>query len=131
MNSASKAFGEGAANFGISSEPVISHRVFEYAIFRYGLAVLFVAAALGIKPSLQYFNVGCPLSSSFLAAMAIAFWYGGTGPGVLSVVLAFAVFGYFVLPHEVDYRMVLPNESTKPIFLSASSCSAWQPDGDA
>jgi hypothetical protein len=131
MNSASKAFGEGAANFGISSEPVISHRVFEHAIFRHGLAVPFVAAALGIKLSLQYFNVGYPLSSSFLAAIAIAFWYGGAGPGVLSVVLALAVFGYLVLPHEVDYRVVLPDGSTKPIFLSTKGCSAWRPDGGA
>jgi hypothetical protein len=29
MKSASKAFGEGAANLGISSEPVTSYRIFE------------------------------------------------------------------------------------------------------
>ena len=38
MKSASKAFGEGAANFGISSEPVISYRIFEQVMFRYELA---------------------------------------------------------------------------------------------
>jgi hypothetical protein len=35
MNSASKAFGEGAANFGISSEPVTAYHVFEHVIFRF------------------------------------------------------------------------------------------------
>jgi K+-sensing histidine kinase KdpD len=131
MKSATKAFGEGAANFGISSAPVTSHRVFEHAVFRYGLAVLSVAAALAIKLILQHFNVGYPLSSSFLAAIAIAFWYGGTGPGILSVVLSFAAFGYFVLPHEVDYRMVLPDGSTKPVYLTANGRSEWRPDGGA
>src|SRR6266550_1763493 len=92
----------------------------EHSFFRYGLAVLSVAAALGIKLTLQKFNVGYPLSSSFLAAIAISFWYGGTGPGLFSVVLSFVAFGYFVLPYEVAYRMVLPDGSTKPVYLSAS-----------
>ena len=92
----------------------------EHSFFRYGLAVLSVAAALGIKLALQKFNVGYPLSSSFLAAIAISFWYGGTGPGLVSVVLSFVAFGYFVLPYEVAYRMVLPDGSTKPVYLSAS-----------
>jgi Domain of unknown function (DUF4118) len=131
MKSATKAFGEGTANFGISSAPVTLHRVFEHAVSRYGLAVLFVAAALAIKLILQHFNVGYPLSSSCLAAIAIAFWYGGTGPGVLSVVLSFPAFGYFVLPHEVDYRMVLPDGSTKPVYLTAKGYSARRPDGGA
>jgi hypothetical protein len=33
MNPASKAFGEGAANFGVNSEPVIAHQVFEQVVF--------------------------------------------------------------------------------------------------
>jgi signal transduction histidine kinase len=95
----------------------------EHSFFRYGLAVLSVAAALGIKLTLQKFNVGYPLSASFLAAIAISFWYGGTGPGVLSVLLSFVAFGYFVLPYEVAYRMVLPDGSTKPVYMSASGRS--------
>ena len=95
----------------------------EHSFFRYGLAVLSVAAALGIKLTLQKFNVGYPLSSSFLAAIAISFWYGGTGPGLFSVVLSFVAFGYFVLPYEVAYRMVLPDGSTKPVYLSTSARS--------
>jgi hypothetical protein len=37
MKSASKASGEGAANFGTISEPATSYRVFEQVMFRYGL----------------------------------------------------------------------------------------------
>ena len=51
--------------------------------------------------------------------------------GILSVILSFAAFGYFVLPHGVDYRMVFPDGSTKPIYLTANGRSAWRPDGGA
>jgi hypothetical protein len=61
MKSATKAFGEGAANFGIGSEPVTAHQVSEHVIFRYGLAVPFVVVALAIKLILRHFNVGCAL----------------------------------------------------------------------
>src|SRR5437016_4602985 len=117
----SRAFASEATDPGTTgAQPVGWRPLLEHSFFRYGLAVLSVAAALGIKLTLQKFNVGYPLSSSFLAAIAISFWYGGTGPGLFSVVLSFVAFGYFVLPYEVAYRMVLPDGSTKPVYLSAS-----------
>ena len=117
----SRALASVATDPGITgTKPVGWRPLLEHSFFRYGLAVLSVAAALGIKLILQKFNVGYPLSSSFLAAIAISFWYGGTGPGLVSVALSFVAFGYFVLPYEVAYRMVLPDGSTKPVYLSAS-----------
>ncbi len=89
-------------------------------VFRYGLAVLAVAIALGIKLVLLHFNVPYPLSSSFLAAIAITFWFAGTGPGVLAVLLSSMAFGYFVVPYQIDYRIVLSDGSTKPVYLPAS-----------
>jgi signal transduction histidine kinase len=117
----SRALASVATDPGTTGSQRVGWRpLLEHSFFRYGLAVLSVAAALGIKLTLQKFNVGYPLSSSFLAAIAISFWYGGTGPGLVSVVLSFVAFGYFVLPYEVAYRMVLPDGSTKPVYLSAS-----------
>jgi len=69
--------------------------------YRYGLAVLVVAIALAIKLIFLQFKVTFPLSSSFLAAIAIAFWFGGTGPGILSVALSSVVFGYIVVPYQI------------------------------
>ena len=118
MNSAAKAFGEDVRNLGaIDSETRVSYHVFEHAIFRYGLAVLSVALALGIKLLLLRLNLPYPLSTSFLAAIAITFWYAGTGPGILALVLSSLAFGYFVLPNQIDYRLVLPDGSTKPVYL--------------
>jgi hypothetical protein len=72
MNSAAKAFGEDVRNLAaIDSETRVSYHVFERPIFRYGLAVLSVALALGIKLLLLRLNFPYPLSTSFLAAIAI------------------------------------------------------------
>src|SRR6267378_1741302 len=88
--------------------------------FRYGLAVLVVVIALGIKLVLLHFDLPYPLSTSFLAAIAIAFWYGGTGPGILAVLLSSLAFAFFVVPYQVDYRILLPDGSIKPEYLRAS-----------
>src|SRR5947209_17876571 len=100
--------------------------VFERVIFRYGLALLSVAIALGIKLILLHFNFPYPLSTSFLLAIAITFWYAGTGPGILSVLLSFIAFAFFVLPYQVDYRIVLPDGSTKPVYVSGVNASHIQ-----
>ncbi|PYJ22636.1 MAG: hypothetical protein DME99_04890, partial [Verrucomicrobia bacterium] len=102
---------------------VASSDVFERAIFRYGLAVFSVAIALGINLILLHFNFSYPLSTSFLLAIAITFWYAGTAPGILSVLLSFVAFALFVLPYQVDYRTVLPDGSTKPVYVSGVGAS--------
>jgi PAS domain S-box-containing protein len=109
-----------------SSHSVASPGVFERDIFRYGLAVLSVAIALGIKLILLYFDFPYPLTTSFLLAIAITFWYAGTGPGILSVLLSFTAFALFVVPYQVDYRMVLPDGSTKPVYVSGLRASHVQ-----
>jgi len=114
--------GFAADNFHSAASP----RVFERIVFRYGLAVLSVAIALGVKLILLRFNFPYPLSTSFLLAIAITFWYAGTGPGILSVLLSFIAFAFFVLPYQVDYRIVLPDGSTKPVYVSGVSASHVQ-----
>lgn len=99
------------------SESVITPRS---PVFRYGLAVLAVAIALAIKLILLHFDFPYPVSASFLAAIAIAFWFGGKGSGVLAVLLSALAFGYFVAPHQVDYVVLLPDGSTKPVYLPAN-----------
>jgi PAS domain S-box-containing protein len=104
-------------------ESVASTRASKREILRYGLAVLSVAAALAIKLVLRQFQVEYPISTTFLAAIAIAFWYAGTGPGILSLVLSIAAFTFFVLPYQIDYRIVLPDGSIKSVYASAVGLS--------
>ncbi|MEG9438390.1 hypothetical protein JAO29_19770 [Edaphobacter sp. HDX4] len=57
-------------------------------VTRYGIAIVSVAGASAVASLLQHFGVRDPLASIFLAALAVSFWYGRTGPGVLGMVLA-------------------------------------------
>jgi len=71
MKSSSRALGQrfigdGADGFQLA----MSRPAFQRAAFGYSFAVVPVAAPVAIKLILQHFNVGCPLSSSFLAAIA-------------------------------------------------------------
>jgi PAS domain S-box-containing protein len=64
-------------------------------IFRYGIAVLSVAIAIGLGFFLlQHFEAKL---TPFLFAVAATVWYAGTGPGVLAIVLSVLSLNYFFL----------------------------------
>ncbi|HTF71272.1 MAG TPA: DUF4118 domain-containing protein [Edaphobacter sp.] len=70
-------------------------RLFSVAA-RYGIAITSVAGASTVVFLLQRFGVRDPFALIFLAAIAISFWCGGTGPGILGVVLSTAVLHVFL-----------------------------------
>ena len=53
-------------------------------VWRYGLAVISVAAALAFTIWLQEYTDITPL---FYGAIVVSAWFGGRGPGLLAVVL--------------------------------------------
>src|SRR5712692_300418 len=65
---------------------------------RYGLALVSVAAALGLAQTFLRYHLPQPFAAFALSAIAIAFWYGGIGPGILAVVLSSLVRTYFFEP---------------------------------
>src|SRR6202045_1003353 len=65
---------------------------------RYGAAILLVAAALGTALVLRHENLPHPFTSFSFAAIAITFWYGGTGPGLLALLLSYSARSYFSIP---------------------------------
>ena len=76
--------------------------------------------ALGLKLILLYLNFPYPITASFLAAIAIAFWFLGKGPGVLALLLSCLAFGFFIAPYQIDYVLLLPDGSTKKVYLYAN-----------
>lgn len=67
---------------------VPSHRSGESWLIRYGIAVLLVAVATGIRLALRpIIPTGFPFLTFFLAVM-LAAWRGGLGPGLLASVLS-------------------------------------------
>jgi PAS domain S-box-containing protein len=64
-------------------------------IFRYGIAVLSVAIAIGLDFFLlRHFDA---ILTPFLFAVAATVWYAGTGPGVLAIILSVLSLNYFFL----------------------------------
>ena len=64
------------------------------AVARYGLALALVGAAIGVTVGLQHFHVEHN-RFQFYAAIAIAAWFGGAGPGCMAVVLSTLGVEYF------------------------------------
>ena len=73
-------------------------------VLRYGLAVASVAAALGTTLILRHYNSPPRFISHFvMIAIALTFWYTGTGPGLLAFLLSslgvsFLARNHFLLP---------------------------------
>jgi K+-sensing histidine kinase KdpD len=67
-------------------------------IFHYGVAVLAVAAAVGVGLLVDSFFHAAPFVSLFLCAILLAAWLGGPGAGLLATGLSILAFDYFFLP---------------------------------
>src|SRR5260370_29123781 len=61
---------------------------------RYGLAFASVAGALLLDLLFQHFHLPHPFAAFALSAIAITFWYGGTKPGIVAVLLASLIRGF-------------------------------------
>src|SRR5712671_1108727 len=61
---------------------------------RYGLAFASVAGALLLDLLFRHFNLPHPFAAFELSAIAITFWYGGTMPGIVAVLLASLIRGF-------------------------------------
>src|SRR5580692_3476465 len=76
-------------------------------VVRYGLAVVPVAVAAGLAQAFLYFHLPLAFSAFALSAIAIAFWYGGTKPGILAAVLSALVRSYLFDPEINSISRVL------------------------
>src|SRR6266478_6413256 len=63
-------------------------------IFGYGLSALLVALSTGATLLLQDYTFRTPL---FFPAILLSTWFGGTGPGLLAVVLSTLSINFFFL----------------------------------
>ena len=68
-----------------------------HAVIRYGLAIGFVAAALGVTFLVGYYQPHHPALYAFYAAMVASAWLGGIGPGCVAVVLSTLAVEFFWL----------------------------------
>ena len=65
---------------------------------RYGLALASVAAALGLASAFVHFHLPQTFGVFALTAIAVTFWYAGTGPGILAALLSSVVRDFLFDP---------------------------------
>lgn len=60
----------------------------------YGLALVSVGVAFGLARMFLHFHLPQPFTSFAMSAIAITFWYGGAGPGMVAAVLSIFIRTY-------------------------------------
>src|ERR1700684_2047845 len=74
---------------------------------RYGLALVSVAVAGGLTQLFLHFHLPLAFNAFALSAIAIAFWFGGTRPGIFAAVLSALVRSYVFDPEINSISRVL------------------------
>ena len=67
-------------------------------VLRYGLALVSIVIAFGVARLFLHFHLPQPFTAFALCAIAITFWYGGTGAGILATLLSALVRPFFFEP---------------------------------
>ena len=91
-------------------------------VWRYGLAVITVAAALVITRFLERYTDITPL---FYAAVVISAWFGGMGPGLVAVALATMAIDYYLVPPLYTLRPDLKQISFLIGFGFLAILTSW------
>jgi PAS domain S-box-containing protein len=88
---------------------------------RYGLAFASVAGALLLDILFRHFSLPHPFAAFALSAIAITFWYGGTKPGIVAVLLS-SLIRSFIFEGETSRLSRVPYEL---VFLTFAVLMIW------
>jgi C4-dicarboxylate-specific signal transduction histidine kinase len=78
-----------------------------YSAMGYGLALVSIAAAALLTQVFLHFHLPLAFTAFALSAIAVTFWYGGIGPGILAAVLSALVRTYIFNPEVNNLSRVL------------------------
>jgi signal transduction histidine kinase len=92
---------------------------------RYGLAVVFAAAALGTALFLNRYNVRDVEFPLFLSAIAGSAWYAGPAPSILTLVLSSLAFNYFYTEPLYSFYIARADVLAFIIFVLFASLLMW------
>ena len=87
----------------------------------YGLAFASVAGALLLDLLFHHFNLPHPFAAFALSAIAITFWYGGTKPGIVAVLLSSLIRGFLFQSETSSLSRVL----YELVFLTFAILMIW------
>src|SRR5438270_3719642 len=105
------------------SKSDLSLRRVSPAVQRYGLSILSVAICTAVTFPLQEFGVRV---SFFFPAVLLSTWFGGTGPGLLAVLLSTLSINFFFTEPLLAFQFSVRDIPTTVAFLaSALIISSW------
>src|SRR6266576_5838800 len=87
----------------------------------YGLALASVSGALLLELLFHHFNLPHPFAAFALSAIAITFWYGGTKPGIVAVLLSSLIRGFIFEGETNSLSRVL----YQLVFLTFAILMIW------
>lgn len=96
----------------VSREDMESRRV----ALRYGVALALAAAALQLTLLVRAYLSATP-TTIFFAAVALAAWFGGTGPGLFATALSALAVDYFVVPPLYRFDLNLDHVIRLGVFV--------------
>src|ERR1700704_4063269 len=88
---------------------------------RYGLALASVTGAVLLELLFLHFNLPHPFAAFALSAIAITFWYGGTKPGIVAVLLSSLIRGFIFEGETNNLSRVL----YQLVFLTFAILMIW------
>src|SRR3977135_3401887 len=87
----------------------------------YGLAIASVTGALLLELIFTRFHLPHPFAAFALSAIAISFWYGGTKPGIVAVLLSSLIRGFIFEGETNSLSRVL----YQLVFLTFAILMIW------
>ena len=91
-------------------------------LWRYGLAVITVSAALIIT---RFFEPYTDVTPLFYAAVVISAWFSGMGPGLLAVALATIAIDYYFTPPLYTLGLGTKHISSLVVFGFLAILTSW------
>jgi len=90
----------------------------------YGTALLFVAIALAATLLLRHLFLH-PFFLLFFAAVMATSWFGGSGPGLFSVLLSTLAVEYFLVPPFYSFTVSTAEEAYFISFIICAFLASW------
>jgi PAS domain S-box-containing protein len=95
-------------------------------VFRYGIAVLSVLASTSLAVLTWKLSVAPRgQASMFLFGIALAVWYGGTGPAIIAVVLSGLAYDYFFVEPIYSFGLGRADAPHFVLFILFAFLVAW------
>jgi len=91
-------------------------------VWRYGLAIVTVAAALVLTMLLEQYT---DITILFYAAVVVSAWFGGMGPGLLAVILSGVSIDYFFVAPLYTLRLGPKPISFLVVFGVLAMLTSW------